>query len=68
MPHGGTATEEYAGEVFVDTVTFAQHATAACTFRLTWPGIDVRVTSTMRLEVDTEGYDVVIEVTAYDGD
>ena len=68
VPHDGTATEEYAGEVVVDTVTFAQHATATCTFRLTWPGIDVRVTSTMRIEVGAEGYDFRTDVTAYDGD
>jgi hypothetical protein len=68
VPHDGTATEEYAGDVVVDNVSFAQHATAATTFRLTWPGIDVRVTSNMRLDVRAEGYDVAIDVTAYDGD
>ena len=45
VPYDGTATEEYAGDVFVDNVTFAQHASATCTYRLTWPGIDVRVES-----------------------
>ena len=68
VPHDGTATEEYAGEVVVDNVTFAQHATAECTFRLGWPGIDVRVTSTMRVDVGADGYDVTIDVTAYEGD
>ena len=68
VPHDGTATEEYAGEVAVDNVSFAQHATASCTYRLTWPGIDVRVNSTMRVDVSAEGYDVVIDVTAHDGD
>ena len=68
IPHDGTATEEYAGEVVVDTITFAQHATASCTYRLTWPGIDVRVESGFRIDVRTEGYDVAIDVTAYDGD
>jgi predicted acyl esterase len=68
IPHDGTATEEYVGDVAVDNVTFAQHATATCTYRLTWPGIDVRVTSSMRLEVTADGYDVAIAVTAYDGD
>ncbi|HYO39245.1 MAG TPA: CocE/NonD family hydrolase [Nocardioidaceae bacterium] len=68
VPHAGTAVEEYAGDVVVDTVTFAQHATAACTYRLTWPGIDVRVTSTMRLEVGVDGYDLAIDVTAYEGE
>jgi len=68
VPYDGTATEEYAGDVVVDTVTFAQHATATCTYRLTWPDIDVRVTSSMRIDVGAEGYDVAIDVTAYDGD
>ena len=67
VPHGGTATEQYAGEVVVDRRTFAQHAVADCTYRLTWPGVDVRVTSTMRVDVRAEGYDVVIDADAYDG-
>ncbi len=68
VPHGGTATEEYAGDVVVDNTSFAQHAEATCTYRLTWPGIDVRVTSTMRIDVTAAGYDVRTDVTAYDGD
>jgi len=68
VPHDGTATEEYAGEVAVDNVSFAQHAAAECTFRLSWPGVEVRVTSTMRLDVTADGYDVRTDVTAYDGD
>jgi uncharacterized protein len=66
VPHGGTATEHYTGEVTVDRRTFAQHAFATCTFALTWPGADVRVTSTMRVDVGAEGYDVVIDADAYD--
>ena len=68
VPHDGTATEQYAGDVVVDRRTFAQHASADCTYRLTWPGVDVRVTSTMRVDVTADGYDVRIDVTAYDGD
>ena len=67
VPHGGTATEHYTGEVTVDRRTFAQHASATCTFALGWPGADVRVTSTMRVDVHAEGYDVVIDADAYDG-
>ncbi len=52
----------------VDNVTFAQHATATCTYRLSWPGIDVRVESGLRIDVGAAGYDVTIDVTAYDGD
>ena len=66
VPHGGTATEHYTGEVTVDRRTFGQHAFATCTFALTWPGADVRVTSTMRVDVRAEGYDVVIDADAYD--
>jgi predicted acyl esterase len=68
VPHGGTASEQYAGEVAVDRRTFAQHAAAECTFRLTWPGVDVRVGATMRVDVSEAGYDVVIDADAHDGD
>ncbi len=67
VPHDGTASEEYAGEVVVDRRTFAQHASADCTYRLTWPGVDVRVRSTMRVDVTAEGYDVVVDADAFDG-
>ena len=64
--HDGTATEVYAGEVGVDRRTFAQWATAETSFRLTWPGIDVRVVSTLRVDIGVAGYDVVIDADAYD--
>jgi predicted acyl esterase len=66
-PHDGTASEDYHGEVVVDRRTFAQHATAACTFRLGWPGVDVRVVSTMRVDVSGTDYLVSIDAEAYDG-
>lgn len=66
MPHDGHACEQYAGEVVVDRATFAQHAFADCTYRLTWPGVDVRVSSTMRVDVTAVGYDVAIDVDAFD--
>ena len=66
VPHDGSASEEYAGEVAVDRRTFAQHASAECTYRLRWPDVDVRVTSTMRVDVTGEGYYVVIEADAFD--
>ena len=68
VPHDGTATEVYSGDVVVDNATFAQHAEATCTYGLTWPGIDVRVTSFLRVDVTAAGYDVTTDVTAYDGD
>ena len=72
VPHAGTASERYVGEVVVDRRTFAQHAAADCAYRLVWPdvedGVDVRVTSTMRVDVTADGYDVAIAATAYDGE
>jgi hypothetical protein len=67
-PYGGHAWEHYAGEVVVDRRAFAQRAHAECTFRLTWPGIDVRATSTMRVELGADGLEVAIDVEAYDGE
>ncbi len=65
-PHDGSASEQYTGEVVVDRRTFAQHADADCTYTLTWPGIEARVHSTMRVDVSAGGYDVAIVVDAYD--
>ena len=50
----------------VDRRTFAQWATAETTYRLTWPDVDVRVVSTLRVDIGPDGYDVVIEADAYD--
>ena len=36
--------------------------------RLAWPGVDIRVSSTMRVDVTAEGYDVAIDADAYDDD
>ena len=66
IPHGGTASEEYVGEVGVDRRTFAQWATATTTFTLAWDGIDVRVVSDLRVDIGADGYDVVITCDAYD--
>ena len=67
-PHGGHAWEQYEGDVTVDRRTFVQHASAECTYRLTWPGVDVRVCSAMRARLDADGLEVHIDVVAYDGD
>ena len=64
----GTATESYAGSVTVDRTTFAQNAEAECTFAISWPGVDVSVTSTMRVDVLAETFDVAIETVAFEGD
>jgi uncharacterized protein len=66
----GTASEHYAGSVVVDNRSFAQHAEASCTYRLSWPdaSVDVRVTSTMRVDVGADGYDVAITATAFEGE
>ncbi len=63
-PYDGTASESYAGSVSVDRRTFAQSASAECTFELTWPGVEVRVHSTMEVAVDADGYDVTIDLVA----
>jgi predicted acyl esterase len=68
IPHGGTASEDYVGEVSVDRRTFAQWADATTTFTLTWEGIDIRVTSTLRVDIGAEGYDVLIDCDAFEGD
>jgi hypothetical protein len=68
VPHQGRAWEEYAGEVVVDRRTFAQHASADCTYRVCWPGVDVRVSSTMRVEVTADAYVVAIDLLAHDGE
>ncbi|MDX6301894.1 MAG: uncharacterized protein QOF53_3108 [Nocardioidaceae bacterium] len=66
VPHQGRAWEEYAGEVVVNRRTFAQHASADCTYRVCWPGVDVRVSSTMRVEVTPDAYVVAIDLLAHD--
>lgn len=65
VPHG-SACEHYAGAVVVDNQTFAQHASAECSLGLTWPGVDVRVASTMRVDVGADGYEVSISATAWE--
>jgi len=62
-PHDGEATEDYAGRVWVDRRTHAQGAVATTRYRLTWPGIDVEVTSTLDLTV-AEGIDCRIHTLA----
>ena len=66
-PAGGTASERYTGEVGVDRRTFDQWAEATTRFALTWPGIEVEVVSTLRVDITAEAYDVVIDADAYDG-
>jgi uncharacterized protein len=68
VPHEGTASELYSGSVSVDRRTFAQRASADCTYELTWPGVDIRVEATMTVEVTAEGYEVVIDALAHEGD
>jgi hypothetical protein len=65
-PYAGHAWEDYAGDVTVDRRAFTQRASAWCTYRLTWPGIDVQVTSTMRLELRDDELEVHIDVDAFD--
>jgi uncharacterized protein len=64
-PYDGTASESYAGTVTVDRRTFEQSASADCTFALSWPGIEVRVRSTMTVTVRRTEYDVAIGLEAH---
>ncbi len=65
VPHEGRATERYAGEVTVDRTTFAQRASAECSFILGWPGVEVLVRSTLLVDIGRDGYDVSIEAQAH---
>ena len=67
-PYDGHAWESYAGDVVVDRRTFAQHAWADCSYRLTWPGTDIRVQGSMEVDIGPEWIDVAIEVVAHDGE
>ena len=68
IPHDGSASESYAGSVSVDRRTFEQRADAETTFRLSWPGVAVRLTSSLSVVVTADSYDVRVEATAYDDD
>jgi hypothetical protein len=63
-PYDGTAHELYLGEVSVDTRTFAQSARGHTVFDLSWPGVDVTVSSGMTVSVTAGSYDVAIWVHA----
>ena len=69
VPYDGTASEQYAGEVVVDRRTFAQHATADCTLHAQLAG-HRRAPAARRCASTSlaDGYDVVIDADAYDGD
>ena len=68
VPHDGCAAESYAGSVSVDRRTFEQRAEAVTTFRLRWPGVAVRLTSSMTVAVTAASYDVVVTATAHEDD
>ena len=64
IPHDGTAREEYLGAVSLDRRTWDQTSHAVTTYDLTWPGIEVRVVSTMDITITEPGLDVAIETVA----
>jgi uncharacterized protein len=68
VPYDGRASESYAGTVTVDRRTFAQRASADCTFVLCWPGVEVSVRSTLDVRVGADCYEVAIDVEARRGD
>jgi uncharacterized protein len=63
-PYDGTAREDYLGAVSVDRRTWDQSSHAVTTYDLTWPGIDIRVVSTMDIAITAPGLDVTIETVA----
>ena len=67
VPHDGTATEEYAGTVGVDRRTHDQWAEAVASFGLSWPGVDVHVNASMRVDVSATHLDVRITLVAEEG-
>lgn len=64
VPGGGVAREDYLGEVSVDRRTHRQTAHATTSFDLDWPGVAVRVTSTMDVTITQRGVEAVIETQA----
>ncbi len=64
IPYGGTAREDYRGEVYVEGRSHDQGLHADTTFDLTWPGTAVQVKGMMTMTITTTGYDVAIEVRA----
>ena len=63
-PHDGRVREDYLGEVSLDRRTWDQAAHAVTTYDLTWPGVAVRVVSTMDVTVTADGLDVAIDTVA----
>lgn len=63
-PYDGRAREDYLGAVSVDRRTWEQTAHAVTTYDLTWPGVAVRVVSTMDVTITTAGLDVGIDTVA----
>ena len=63
-PYDGRTREEYLGAVTVDRRTWEQTSHAVTTYDLSWPGIDVRVTSTMDIAITGAGFDVAIDTVA----
>lgn len=63
-PYDGRTREEYLGAVSVDRRTWDQTSHAVTTYDLSWPGIDVRVVSTMDITITASGLDVAIGTVA----
>ncbi len=64
VPYGGTVTEHYTGRVTVDQVWFEQATSAAATFTLRWPDVEVSTTATMDVAISADALEVSIELTA----
>lgn len=67
--HGATVTDDYRGDVGVSTVDPAQAwSTGTASFVMAWPEATVRTESTVSVTSDAAGFDVTVELRAFDGD
>jgi uncharacterized protein len=67
--HGATVTDDYRGDVGVSTVDPAQAwSTGTASFRIAWPEATVRTESAVSVVSDADGFDVSVELRAFDGD
>ena len=67
--HAATVTDDYRGEVGVSTTDPADAwSTGTSTFTLAWPEATVRTESRVHVRSDASGFDLSVELRAWDGD
>jgi hypothetical protein len=64
----GACTDHYAGTVTVDRRSWAQTASSAASFEISWPEATVRTATTVELTADGDRFDAVVTVEAVEGD